>query len=84
MYPDGSFDYYSDPGFSGEDDFSYIAADGMKESGVATVTIVVHDAAAPPAPTPQQPQATPTPTPTATPDPPQASNVLRLPFVVGD
>lgn len=41
LNPDGSFAYIPNPGFSGEDSFTYRASDGRNESDVATVTITV-------------------------------------------
>jgi hypothetical protein len=38
---DGSFDYTPDPGFSGEDSFTYHAYDGTADSNIATVKIEV-------------------------------------------
>ena len=38
---DGSFDYTPDPGFSGEDTFSYVVNDGTENSIEATVTLSV-------------------------------------------
>ncbi|MDX1543811.1 MAG: Ig-like domain-containing protein, partial [Christiangramia sp.] len=38
---DGSFTYTPDPGFSGEDSFTYLATDGELSSNVVTVTINV-------------------------------------------
>jgi uncharacterized repeat protein (TIGR01451 family) len=41
LYPDGSLDYQANPGFSGEDTFTYKANDGQADSNVATVTFLV-------------------------------------------
>ncbi len=41
MLPDGSFVYTPDNGFTGEDNFTYIAEDEFAESNVATVRITV-------------------------------------------
>lgn len=38
---DGSFEYTPDPGFQGEDTFTYVSADGQAESEVTTVAITV-------------------------------------------
>jgi|GEM_PF-4468922 len=39
---DGSFTYIPDPNFNGIDSFSYVASDGIDNSSVANVTIVVN------------------------------------------
>jgi VCBS repeat-containing protein len=39
--PDGSFDYTPNPGFTGQDTFTYVANDGALDSAPATVTIDV-------------------------------------------
>ena len=41
LNPDGSFDYAPDPGFSGQDGFTYVANDTELDSGLASVTISV-------------------------------------------
>jgi Ca2+-binding RTX toxin-like protein len=38
---DGSFSYLPNPGFTGDDSFTYVANDGMGDSELATVTITV-------------------------------------------
>ena len=38
---DGSFTYTPDSGFIGTDSFSYVANDGVSDSGVATVTLTI-------------------------------------------
>jgi len=43
---EGSFTYCPDPGFSGEDDFIYVAYDGQLQSNEAKVTITVVSACA--------------------------------------
>ncbi|MGB3401231.1 MAG: DUF4347 domain-containing protein, partial [Microcoleaceae cyanobacterium] len=43
LNPDGSFSYTPNPGFIGDDSFTYIANDGEDNSNVATVTISVAD-----------------------------------------
>jgi alpha-tubulin suppressor-like RCC1 family protein/uncharacterized protein YkwD/thiol-disulfide isomerase/thioredoxin/plastocyanin/uncharacterized membrane protein YphA (DoxX/SURF4 family) len=53
---DGSFAYLPDAGFSGTDAFTYQASDGMENSNIATVTIVVRPPATPPG-TPGEPLA---------------------------
>jgi VCBS repeat-containing protein len=40
---DGSFSYTPDPGFFGEDTFTYKASDGLAHSAAATVTITVEE-----------------------------------------
>jgi VCBS repeat-containing protein len=40
---DGSFDYAPESGFTGADEFSYIASDGKGDSAAATVAITVGD-----------------------------------------
>ena len=47
VFPDGSFEYTPDPGFTGLDTFDYVANDGTENSNVATVTIKVNDTQAP-------------------------------------
>ncbi|MFD1096529.1 Ig-like domain-containing protein [Salegentibacter chungangensis] len=42
LNPDGSFEYIPDSGFTGTDEFTYVAKDGQKDSNVATVTITVN------------------------------------------
>lgn len=41
---DGSFTYTPVSGFSGMDRFTYLASDGVEQSGVATVTLIVNPA----------------------------------------
>ena len=41
LNPDGSFDYTPASGFTGDDSFSYVASDGLLNSGSAAVTITV-------------------------------------------
>jgi len=43
LKPDGSFVYTPQPGFAGEDTFTYHAYDGSLASDSVTVTITVHD-----------------------------------------
>ena len=38
---DGSFDYTPDPGFTGNDSFTYLANDGVDDSNTVTVTLTV-------------------------------------------
>ena len=45
---DGSFSYIPDPGFFGEDSFTYHANDGIDDSNIVTVTITVNEANNPP------------------------------------
>jgi hypothetical protein len=45
---DGSFTFEPDPGFYGDDTFSYQASDGTADSNVATVTISVYQVNQPP------------------------------------
>jgi VCBS repeat-containing protein len=47
---DGSFVYYPDPGFAGDDSFTYVANDGLVNSNVGTVTIAVSGTNQPPIP----------------------------------
>jgi len=42
LAPDGSFTYTPDPNYSGDDAFTYKAADGIDESNTATVAIAVN------------------------------------------
>jgi hypothetical protein len=44
LQPDGSFSYTPAAGFTGTDEFTYLASDGTLESAAATVTIAVGDA----------------------------------------
>src|SRR5439155_7281282 len=46
---DGSFSYTTDLNFSGTDSFTYEASDGMANSGLTTVTIIVKPSNAAPA-----------------------------------
>ena len=41
--PDGSFFYSPRPGFTGEDEFTYVITDGENESNEATVTISINE-----------------------------------------
>gem|GEM_PF-6990008 len=41
LQPDGSFEYTPEPNYEGTDTFTYIADDGVLQSGVSVVTIVV-------------------------------------------
>jgi len=41
LVADGSFSYTPDPGFSGDDSFTYIASDGAQSSALTPVTITV-------------------------------------------
>lgn len=49
LNPDGSFTYTPNAGFYGEDNFSYLANDGLANSNPATVTLTVSPVIAPPA-----------------------------------
>jgi len=80
---DGSFDYTADPGFDGDDVFTYVATDGIAKSDPARVTMHVsasgstpRPSSSPPPPPPPTPTPTPVPTPTPTPTP-----ILPLPTV---
>ncbi len=42
LRPNGSFDYAPQPGYSGQDAFTYTAGDGLLQSGSATVTITIN------------------------------------------
>lgn len=46
--PDGRFTYDPDPGFSGQDSFTYRANDGQANSNIATVSITVDSTNSPP------------------------------------
>ena len=48
LNPDGSFDYNPNPDFSGADQFTYRASDGVKVSALATVTLTVNGENDPP------------------------------------
>lgn len=63
---DGSFDYTADPGFDGDDVFTYVATDGIASSSPAEVTMNVSASGSTPRPS-SPPPPTPTPTPTPTP-----------------
>jgi hypothetical protein len=43
LQPDGSFNYTPDSGFTGTDEFTYVARDGTNDSAAATVTIAVDE-----------------------------------------
>jgi hypothetical protein len=47
VFPDGSFEYTPNPGFTGLDTFDYVADDGAVDSNLATVTVKVNDTQAP-------------------------------------
>ncbi|HET9344610.1 MAG TPA: Ig-like domain-containing protein [Candidatus Limnocylindrales bacterium] len=67
---DGGFDYTAEPGFDGDDTWTYVASDGIANSAPATVTMNVSASGSTPRPsvTPA-PQPTPPPTPAPTPAP---------------
>ncbi len=70
---DNKIIYAPEPGFAGQDSFSYTVYDGAAESNVATVVVVVAPPPTSPTPTPMHLQPTPapemTPTASATPTP---------------
>jgi hypothetical protein len=45
LYGDGSFDYTPNPGYTGQDSFTYQARDGQDYSSTATVTLTITNAA---------------------------------------
>ena len=85
LNPDGSFSYTASAAFSGTDNFTYRATDGINDSATMTVTLSVLPVAVPPPPPPPPPTEPPpsplppvaplpipapsTPTVTATPPP---------------
>jgi uncharacterized membrane protein YgcG len=76
---DGGFDYTADPGFDGDDVFTYVATDGIANSATARVTMNVSASGSTPKPT-TQPSPTPVPTPRPTPPPtPRPTPTLPLP-----
>ncbi len=69
LNPDGSVTYTPDPGFTGEDRFTYVIIDADGNTAQGTIVVTVP---APASPSPSPP-ATPSPAPSTPPAPPAAS-----------
>lgn len=65
----GTFSYTPDPGYLGEDRFTYYLVAGTRETDRATVTLTIKETALPTESPDNSPQASPTPSPEATPEP---------------
>ena len=73
---DGGFDYTAEPGFDGDDTWTYVATDGIANSAPATVTMNVSASGSTP-----QPSIAPTPPPTTPPTPAPTLPPLPLPTI---